>query len=93
MGLDRTIKRNATKLIFKVPTPENTSKRALYPYQKILVEYAAQYIKHNYPGAKNAWRQPITYQEVYDGRKYLQLTLRIYNHLNEEKIIEVGLRI
>jgi hypothetical protein len=89
MYLDQRIKHNATQLRFRVMLPEKTSKRAQYPYQKVLTDYADQYLRRNHPGAKCSTTQLLRYQEVYDGCPYLQLTIPIYNHKNEEKIIEV----
>jgi len=89
MSLTGAIIKNASKLMFRVAIPETTSKSSMYAYQKILTDFATDYIKHNHPGSKIVKNQLIRFQEIYTDRKYLQLTMPIFNHKKEDKIIEV----
>lgn len=87
MSLDIAITKNKSWLKFRIPLPEMTSKSSQYPYQKSLINAATEYLKKNYPGAKCANRSLIRYQEIFDGRLFLQLAIPIFNHKNEIKII------
>jgi hypothetical protein len=50
---------------------------------------AVKYIKKHHPTSRCLKNSQIRFQEIYDVVPYLQLTLSIFNHKNEETIIEV----
>ena len=89
MSLSTAITHNKSNLRFRIAMPETTSKSNLYAYQTALTNYAERYIKQNHPGNKCAGNTIIRFQEIYEDRKYLQLTIPIFNKRGEEKIIEV----
>jgi len=89
MSLVTAITHNRSNLKFRIAVPEITGKAALYPYQMALTNYATKYIRQNHPGSKNPGKTIIRFQEIYEGQKYLQLTIPIFNKRGEEKIIIV----
>ncbi len=89
MSLCSAITNNKSLLKFRIPLPETTSKRSHYSYQQLLLASAETYLKRNHPNAKHPNKTLIRFQEIYDGRKYLQFTIPVFNHKNETKIIEV----
>jgi len=91
MNLTTAIRKDKSVLKFRTLLPQQTSKRARYPYEKLLTDCADKYLRKNHPGAKCSRSQLLRYQEIYDVAIYLQLSLEIFNHKNEETIIEVSL--
>jgi len=87
--LDYAITKNKSTLKFRIMLSQRTSKRAQYPYEKVLTDYMDEYIKRNHPHCKR--NRAMRFSEVYDdyGIRYLQVTFPIYNRRGEEKIIEV----
>ncbi len=89
MSITSGIMKNHSLLKFRVILPERTSKRSHYPYQKLLTDYAADYLKKYHSSAKLPGLTIIKFNEIYDGCIYLELVIPIFNHKFEETIIEV----
>lgn len=89
MSLCTKITRNKSLLKFRIPIPQITNKTSLHPYQTKLMLVAVKYIKKHHPTSRCLKNSQIRFQEIYDVVPYLQLTLSIFNHKNEETIIEV----
>lgn len=76
-------------LQFRIQIPEMSTKASQYPHQYILVTYARKYFSIHYPSARPVSLGRITFQEIYDGAKYLQFSVPLGDGKGERKIILV----
>ena len=76
-------------LHFRVPVPQITNNNNLLTYKRILISSAIKYLKEHHPTVDRKKVIP-KFQEIYDNILYLQFSIAIQNHKNQNTIIDIN---